>query len=464
MPSTANELSHETTARTESRVSAAIELLSTASASKSSLSKVSVAHNVEEVESHGNRYGFDNIALGLIIDILRKRSYIDQHSLRKLTNALYPRGQVRQDLVVKVLGSLGQGKERASLNIQNLLLKWLIQVYVHIESYDKLSQLYGLLFSCLGYTTLRTNVSHLLYLSTKREHVKPFRIHQLMELQQTSPPADRSILSLLQLYKNYYPSVVVGDFGGSAPNLLQTPDSTWAQKLAEIRSETPKSVMSSKIWQVKRHPHTPSRSNKRRKLVFDVPEVHTYGVDESSVTLEEVRSMGDFISTLDKMELPNQIAAVLDDNLFQKFLVHRPSPEATKRLDQWIVAVSEELFQTPDHQNHDQIACQQLLSKLWHFSRKTKTVTNGMQYAVQRTVEKWSDNEIPSEVFWLISQMSPTVNEKDSIYNIMDPLLHKRNNAVLKARTLLACSSLLQNWKVDVSLAPDIKYVFDDIS
>jgi centromere protein I len=46
---------------------------------------------------------------------------------------------------------------------------------------------------------------------------------------------------------------------------------------------------------------------------------------QSSVTLEDVRNVDDFVEKLDRLELPNQLAAVLDDPLLQNLLSLRPS-------------------------------------------------------------------------------------------------------------------------------------------
>lgn len=46
---------------------------------------------------------------------------------------------------------------------------------------------------------------------------------------------------------------------------------------------------------------------------------------KASVTLEEVENVDDFVSKLDKLELPNQLVAVLEDPLLQKLLLLKPS-------------------------------------------------------------------------------------------------------------------------------------------
>lgn len=85
------------------------------------------------------------------------------------------------------------------------------------------------------------------------------------------------------------------------------------------------------------------QGTKRRKTSHLVlPEVHTFHATEvsaqsawelsrqltrskASVTLEEVENVDDFVNKLDKLELPNQLVAVLEDPLLQKLLLLKPS-------------------------------------------------------------------------------------------------------------------------------------------
>ena len=52
---------------------------------------------------------------------------------------------------------------------------------------------------------------------------------------------------------------------------------------------------------------------------------NTYCRWQSSITLEEVQNARDFVKKLDRLELPSQLAAVLEDPLLQKLLALRPS-------------------------------------------------------------------------------------------------------------------------------------------
>lgn len=64
---------------------------------------------------------------------------------------------------------------------------------------------------------------------------------------------------------------------------------------------------------------------------------------QDSVTLEEVESAEALVAALDRLELPNQLAAVLADPLLQKLLLLRPGAEADRRVANWLGAVLAEV-------------------------------------------------------------------------------------------------------------------------
>jgi centromere protein I len=57
--------------------------------------------------------------------------------------------------VIKVVGSLGHGKAKASFAAQAALLKWLIMVYDFLENPRIFSRLYSILFNLLDTIAIR---------------------------------------------------------------------------------------------------------------------------------------------------------------------------------------------------------------------------------------------------------------------------------------------------------------------
>lgn len=65
---------------------------------------------------------------------------------------------------------------------------------------------------------------------------------------------------------------------------------------------------------------------------------------QNSVTLEEVENATQLAQSLDKLELPNQLVAVLADPLLQKLLLLRPSDEAYQRIANWLNGVLQDVM------------------------------------------------------------------------------------------------------------------------
>lgn len=60
--------------------------------------------------------------------------------------------------------------------------------------------------------------------------------------------------------------------------------------------------------------------------------------------MEEVENATGLARSLDKLELPNQLVAVLADPLLQKLLLLRPSEEAYQRVANWLHAVLQDVL------------------------------------------------------------------------------------------------------------------------
>jgi hypothetical protein len=52
--------------------------------------------------------------------------------------------------------------------------------------------------------------------------------------------------------------------------------------------------------------------------------------------LEEIENAVGFVKSIDRLELPNQLVAVLADPLLQKLMVLRPSSESDQRIANWL--------------------------------------------------------------------------------------------------------------------------------
>lgn len=67
--------------------------------------------------------------------------------------------------------------------------------------------------------------------------------------------------------------------------------------------------------------------------------IRTLMLYQNAVTLEEIENVTGFVQNMDRIELPNQLVAVLADPLLQKLLLLRPNAEAYQRVANWLSSV-----------------------------------------------------------------------------------------------------------------------------
>ena len=86
------------------------------------------------------------------------------------------------------------------------------------------------------------------------------------------------------------------------------------------------------------------------------------------MTLEEVETAKGLADSLEKLELPNQLVAVLADPLLQKLLLLRPHDEAHQRIVYWLQAALQEVM----HGAADEASLWELLEVVRDFVTQTK--------------------------------------------------------------------------------------------
>lgn len=169
-----------------------------------------------------------------LIDLILSPRHLDQASLNSILKNLYPVGNVSEDVVLKIVGSLGPGVRTPALTIQSSLLQWVIQIY-HVldhKAQSVLSRAYSVLFNLLDVSATRPQLFHILAIITRRKHVQHFRIQALLNLTRQNAN-DRHLQGLLRVYRNYYPEIIVGNPGkGSA---FKLPDPEWKDRLSVIQ-------------------------------------------------------------------------------------------------------------------------------------------------------------------------------------------------------------------------------------
>jgi hypothetical protein len=89
------------------------------------------------------------------VQLVSVKTLLDQTTVTTLIKNLYPARRVSGDVIITVVGALGQGKGKPSPGTQDGLVKWLITVHEITEDSTILSRLYGVLFGMLDMISIR---------------------------------------------------------------------------------------------------------------------------------------------------------------------------------------------------------------------------------------------------------------------------------------------------------------------
>lgn len=396
---------------------------------------------VEHLVSLAYDQGLLPADLSELINLVTTPSFLDQASLAAIIRNLYPATSVSGDIIIKVVGCLGHGKLKPSLTIQAALLKWLVMIQNVVESRDPLLRAYPVLFNLLDTAALRTYACHLLALITRRRHVRPFRIQALLSLSRQTGN-DPALTGLLRVYKDYYPEIVVGDATRGKASSFNHPDTQWRERLDEIqrlhaqrrasRSKTPLDA-----FRVARH-----RLKGTKEL--PIPEVHTSRATEDSITLEEIESVDNFVKNLEKIELPNQLIAILGDPLLQKLLLLRPHARAHQRACNWLNSYAQDIMA-----GDADIPLTDMLSTLRGYITATKTLPPILLALLREILNSWDGVEGRKLILDILTY-TPLVDFDELHLNLFQLLEQKILDGTPQSQLQILefFTSLLRRWMV----------------
>ncbi|RUP50559.1 Mis6-domain-containing protein [Jimgerdemannia flammicorona] len=343
----------------------------------------------------------------------------DEASSKRLAKLLLPRKRVREDHVVKILGSLSSGRK----SVLTFLLRWVILIYDVLESTDKLRKLYGVIFHYLEFQTLSMDLHH---------RVGP----------------EPAVIGLLSVYKDYYPNLVMTNIPPSKRLIFKCPDLAWQQSIQEIQAK-----WNAENFQFVIASHAPLQMGsalKRRKVYHvDVPTLKTLNVAPKSVTIEELSGFKDLARHIDRLELPNQLASVLDNRLLQHLVVCNPEETVIARISHWLGQCIMDVVFWRDQTAENRTIFGELLEKVVRLTEFTKELFPVFETFLNSYIRSWDGIEHQQEIFKLISFVRPTSYE-DLYGRFLKPLhrLFYVSPALWKSKLILTCTEWLKNWSL----------------
>ncbi len=98
----------------------------------------------------------------------------------------------------------------------------------------------------------------------------------------------------------------------------------------------------------------------------------TNNIRQTSVTLEGIDNVEDFVEKLDRIEPPGQLVSYLTDPLLQKYVDLNPSPITLARIDLWLATCLEEQYEAHRYGNSDRHYLSHILGGLLKSAQYTR--------------------------------------------------------------------------------------------
>ncbi|KAI7865756.1 Mis6-domain-containing protein [Spinellus fusiger] len=391
------------------------------------------------------KYGVSEQQLALLLDLIFSRKLVDTQEI-KLVQLLLPRDNVQEKHVVQIFGKISG--RTYPLALMNRLLKWVITIYDLLESTQQIEMLYPVLFHYLTIEKLRPQLCHLLYYMTKSVHVKPYRIRLLLQLLGDAV-VEPELYALIFTFKTYSPDILLPRSIYRSKLIFTHPDPTSREYIQNIWRHWEKIESGETIGL-----HKPSLKNpgtkRRRKEHFSnklIPSIITTKAKRNAATIQEISNITEFAENIDRLELPDQLASILDNRILQHILICHPKATTLARISFWLSHTLNDLVKWNNHTRETKERFKQLLGKCLVMTRFTKCHFPVFESFLEEYIATWNGVEFEEEIFELITFIKPT-SFKALYTSYLKPLyrLYCVSPIRWKAQLVHCYGELLKNW------------------
>lgn len=263
---------------------------------------------------------------------LSQRSHI-------IKSHIFFRFKVPTTVIYTIINTLGispykAAKPKLSHQFQTPLIQWLIAIVPYAEDNNVFTRSYGVLFHLLEYEYLRENLSQLLAITTRKQHVTEVRVRRLQEVLSKDPGSD-GVRTLISLYQEYRPDLVLVHIPKSRHKRLRRGSEEYVEKLRTFRVDKDGAIEG---YQGR----TPGFGATKGQAISASADF------TSSLSLPHAHNIQDahqLVKKLDKIEPPTSFESTLFDPTGLSLLafVLKGSDVDFLRFDEWMVNSFEEL-------------------------------------------------------------------------------------------------------------------------
>ncbi|KFV73146.1 Centromere protein I, partial [Dryobates pubescens] len=381
----------------------------------------------------------------------------------RLLKCLVPASVVPEGAVVSAVSLLCVSK--CSSNVQLLFIRWLITMFDYIDSKEQLHALYAVFFHLLQDEKMCPYVCHLLYLLTRKENVKPFRVRRLLELQ-AKMGMQCHLQALLSLYKLFCPELVTITLPGKTKNFFKNSEGPWKAAMNTVRQRnfpvhqplllgTAQPQSRKRKWNAQLI--VPASSTSRNNLEENRgSHVDLYSTSQS-FPVEQLQTFPQLLHNIHRLEFPSQMASVLTNPLLLHYMNCVKDESVYLRLHFWMSqALQEECTWcvADNHQNEEEFKI--FLETIYKTECFLQEGFSSCEEFLYKSLPLWDGVCCQSQVLKLVSWI-PLRSFSGMKSQLYDPLaqLFFTSSLYFKCGVLESLTELLQNWLNCHMFCPD---------
>ncbi|XP_009647365.1 centromere protein I [Egretta garzetta] len=423
-----------------------------------SLKKNSVLQkHLTTVESIALQRGLPPEGFDVLLNVALSGKLADTVNTR-LLKSLVPASIIPESSVVSSVSWLCVSK--CSGNIQLLFLRWLITVFDFIDHKEQLHALYGFFFSFLQDEKMCPYVCHLLYLLTRKESVKPFRVRRLLDLQ-AKMGMQSHLQALLSLYKLFCPELVTITLPGKMKTYFKNSEGPWKAAISAIRRRNQENspvplplVLGTAQPQSRKRKWNsqliiPASSTNKNNLEEDREKrrVDLYSTNES-FPVEQLQTFSQLLQNIHRLEFPSQMGSVLTNPLLLHYINCIKDESIYLRLYYWMgQTLQEECTWCVADNNRYEEEFKDFLETVYKTQCFLQEGFSSCEEFLYKSLPLWDGFCCRSQILRLVSWI-PLSSFSEMKSYLYDPLAHLffTSSLYFKCSVLESLKELLQNW------------------
>ncbi|XP_006026593.1 centromere protein I [Alligator sinensis] len=408
-------------------------------------------------ESVALQSGLPPDALGELLNVALSGKHADAVNTR-LLKCLIPASVVPGCSVVSAVSWLCVGKCSSSTEL--LFLRWLIAMFDFIDHKEQLYALYGFFFFFLQDEKLCPYICHILYLLTRRESVKPFRVRKLLDLQ-AKMGMQPHLQALLSLYKLFYPALVSITLPAKMKTYFKNSESLWKAAINGVRQRNqrtspvsqqlilgPTRLQSRKRkWNTQLILPASSSSTSNTTVSKEVSHVDIFSPTES-FPLEKLCTFSQLLQNIHCLEFPSRMSSVLRNPLLLHYINCIKDESIYLRLNYWMgQALQEEcIWCKVDNQLYEE-DFKDFLDTVYKAECFLQEGISSCEEFLYKSLPLWDGSCCRLQVLRLVSWIPLNSFSEVKPY-LCEPLaqLFFTSSLYFKCSVLESLKELLQNW------------------